>query len=230
MTPVLEVENLDFSFDSDRIVLSGIGFSVSEGESVGIVGANGAGKSTLLWCLVGLLKASGSVRLFGEKPARKHLRRIGFVFQNPEDQLFMPSLVQDVALTLVNRGVPAGEASEKALEALALVGLRNEAQRPASHLSLGQRKRASVAAALVASPDLLLLDEPTAELDGRSVRQLTEVLRHLTIAKVIASHHLEFLDRLCSRILVLLDGRIVEDGPADRILRDTSLLERAGLV
>jgi len=222
MKPVLEVENLSFGFERERPVLRGVSFSVVEGECVGIVGANGAGKSTLLWCLLGLLKASGKVRLLS--------KRVGVVFQNPEDQLFMPSLLEDVALALVNRGVPAADARQTAVAALGRVGLAQAATRPAAQLSLGERKRASIAAALAAGPELLLLDEPTAELDGRGVRQLAGVLAGLPVARLITSHHLEFLRGLASRILVLSEGRIVAEGPAGEILGDASLLEGAGLV
>jgi len=222
MKPVLEVENLSFGFERERPVLRGVSFSVVEGECVGIVGANGAGKSTLLWCLLGLLKASGKVRLLS--------KRVGVVFQNPEDQLFMPSLLEDVALALVNRGVPAADARQTAVAALERVGLAQAATRPAAQLSLGERKRASIAAALAAGPELLLLDEPTAELDGRAVRQLAGVLAGLPVARLITSHHLEFLRGLASRILVLSEGRIVAEGPAGEILGDASLLKGAGLV
>ena len=230
MSAVLEAGELRFSFDSHREVLHGITFSVEEGECVGIVGANGSGKSTLLWCVLGLLKAEGTVRLFGEPMARKSLRRVGVVFQNPEDQLFMPKLVEDVALPLVNRGMPHAEATAKAIESLKLVGLGGAAGRPASQLSLGERKRAAIAGALVTSPELLILDEPTAELDGRSVRQLAALLRNLPVARVIASHHLEFLRGLCARLLVLDGGRIIAAGPASDLIEDAVLMNQAGLI
>ena len=230
MKPVLEVENLTFAYDSAHPVLDGITFSVLEGECVGIVGANGAGKSTLLWCLLGLLKAAGAVRFFGEKLHRRHLARIGVVFQNPEDQLFMPRLIDDITLPLVNRGMSRALAAERAMAALAGAGLEDMTHRPANQLSLGERKRAAIAAALAGSPDLLLLDEPTAELDGRAVRQLADVLQGLTVARLIVSHDLSFLHGLAERIFVLAGGRIVAQGPTNQILSDRGLLERAALV
>lgn len=230
MKPVLEVENLAFSFDSARPVLRDITFAVFEGECVGIVGANGAGKSTLLWCLLGLLKAAGSVRFFGEKLNKRSVARIGVVFQNPEDQLFMPRLIDDLTLPLLNRGMPTAAAAERARAALDLVALQDAAARPASQLSLGERKRAAIAAALATSPELLLLDEPTAELDGRAVRQLADVLQGFTMARIIASHHLEFLRDLAQRTLVLAGGRIIAAGPTVQILSAHALLEQAGLV
>jgi cobalt/nickel transport system ATP-binding protein len=230
MTPALEVANLTFAFEPERLILRGINFSIFENECVGIVGANGAGKSTLLWCLLGLLPAEGSVRFFGERISKRTLRRIGVVFQNPEDQLFMPNLMDDLTLPLLNRGASADVALARARAALASMGLLDSAHRPATHLSLGERKRASIAAALAGSPELLLLDEPTAELDGYSVRQLSRILEKLTVARVITSHHLAFLQGLATRTLVLAEGRIIAEGPTSQILADEALLEQARLI
>ena len=230
MKTVLEVQGLTFAYDSREPCLHELSFSVGEGECVGIVGANGAGKSTLLWCLLGLLPARGAVNLLGEKWSKRNLARIGVVFQNPEDQLFMPTLLQDVTLPLLNRGAAAELAATRAHAALRSMSLDRLAGRPATQLSLGERKRASIAAALAGAPEILFLDEPTAELDGRSVRQLTRVLTDLPIARVITSHHLDFLRSLASRLLVLSQGSIVAEGPTQQILSDTGLLESAGLI
>jgi len=230
MKPVLEVENLSFAYNSTCPVLDGIAFTVFERECLAIVGANGAGKSTLLWCLLGLLKATGKVRFFGEPLCRRTLARIGVVFQNPEDQLFMPRLLDDLTLPLVNRGLPVTNARAIALAALDGVGLHNVNNRPASHLSLGERKRAAIGAALAGSPDLVLLDEPTAELDGRAVRQLGGLLQTLTVARVIASHDLSFLQGLAQHVLVLAGGKILAAGPSAQVLANRSLLEQAGLL
>jgi cobalt/nickel transport system ATP-binding protein len=230
MKPVLEVEHLEFSYDSRRAVLHDISFTVFEGECVGILGANGAGKSTLLWCLLRLLDARGSVRFFGEKLTKSAMARIGVVFQNPEDQLFMPRLIEDISLPLINRGVEKPVAVERALKALEQVRLREAAERSASQLSLGERKRAAIAAALAGSPDLLMLDEPTAELDGRAVRQLSGVLRELRMARLIASHDLAFLKDQAHRVVVLFEGQIIAEGPSQEILSNEALLDHAGLV
>ncbi len=229
MSAVLEVSGLRFGFEPGEEVLRGVTFSLDAGECLGIIGANGSGKSTLLWCLLGLHRAEGSVRLFGEPLGRRSRQRAGMVFQNPEDQLFMPRLIDDAALPLINRGVPRQEAAARAREALAAVGLAGREHRPASSLSLGERKRAAIAAALAGSPELLVLDEPTAELDGRSVRRLAGVLASLKAARLVASHDLRFLEGLCSRLLVLHEGAIIAGGPTGAILNDHALLDRAEL-
>jgi cobalt/nickel transport system ATP-binding protein len=229
MTAVLEVSRLRFGYDSEP-VLEDISFEVREGESVGIVGANGSGKSTLLWCIAGLLRAAGAVRLFGNPPSKSSRARLAMVFQNPEDQLFMPALEQDLALPLLNLGVERGEAARIAAARLADFGLGNCKDRPAAHLSLGQRKRAAMALALMRDPELLLLDEPTAELDGRAVRQLAAALRQVQAAKLIATHHLEFLRQVTTRTLVLREGRIAAAGSTGEILACEALLEQAGLI
>ena len=199
MTPVLEAERLSFGFGS-RPVFRDISLRLTAGERVGLVGANGAGKSTLLWCLLGLLRPKGTVRLFGAPPSPAALARVGVVFQNPEDQLFMPCLLEDLTLGLLNRRMPREEARRRALAALGEVGLEEYGGAPAAHLSLGQRKRASLALALAPEPELLVLDEPTAELDGRSVRRLAGLLRRLPGAHLVASHHLEFLRETADQI------------------------------
>jgi cobalt/nickel transport system ATP-binding protein len=224
----LEVSGFSFGYPAG-IVLKDVSFAVETGEAVGLVGANGSGKSTLLWAIAGLLKGRGDIRIFGEHP-RRGLKRIGMVFQNPEDQLFMPSLTQDLAIRLVNAGEERNAAETRALAQLRAFGLGQPAGLPASMLSLGQRKRAAIAAAMITSPDLLLVDEPTAELDGRSVRGLVEVLRGNASTKLIASHHLEFLAKVATRIIVLLDGGIAADSSMEAVLGDHGLLEAAGLI
>jgi len=229
MTTILEVSKLNFRYASER-ALRGISFQIAEGESVGLVGANGSGKSTLLWCIAGLLHGDGVVRLFGGQPTKDCRRKIGMVFQNPEDQLFMPTLAQDLALPLVNRGMRPKDAQATAREWLDRFELARYSDLPATHLSLGQRKRAAVALAMVRSPEFLIMDEPTAELDGRAVRQLSTMLNRLALTKLIASHHLDFLCATTSRVILLREGEIRSQGPAPEILNDTALLEESGLI
>jgi len=230
MKPVLEVEHLAYGYDRQKPVLCDIGFALAANESVGIVGGNGAGKSTLLWCVLGLLKARGKIRLFGEVPCKHNRARVGVVFQNPEDMLFMPTLLDDLILPLVNRGLLRESAMQRARQLLDQLGLQRLAQRPAGQFSLGERKGASIAAALMGSPELLLLDEPTAELDGRAARQLTSILKNLPVARLITSHHLDFLRETTSRVLVLNGGSLITEGPSNAVLSDNELLQRAGLI
>jgi cobalt/nickel transport system ATP-binding protein len=229
MTAPLVVEDLRFAYDS-RPALNGVSFAIQPGERVALAGANGSGKSTLLWCVLGLLRPAGRVRIFGESSRGGALAKVGVVFQNPEDQLFLPSILDDVALPLINRGEPRAAARERARAALAAVGLAGCESRPATALSLGQRKRAAIAAALIDAPPLLLLDEPTAELDGRAVRQLRELLAGLSAAMLIASHDLPFLRAVATRAVVLAEGEVLRDGPVAQVLDDSDLLLRAGLI
>ncbi len=224
----LDVSQFCFGYNSGD-VLQDITFSVKPGETVGLIGANGSGKSTLLWAIAGLLEGSGEIKVWGETP-RRGWKRIGMVFQNPEDQLFMPTLVQDLALRLVNIGLEKSTAEAQAIAQLQRFVLEGCARRPAAHLSLGQRKRAAIAAAMITAPDLLLVDEPTAELDGRAVRDLIAVFQDGDSAKLIASHHLEFLAKVATRMIVLKDGCVAMDGPASEVLRNGALLADAGLV
>lgn len=230
MNSILEASNLSFSFPGEAPVLSAISFSVAVAEKVALVGANGAGKSTLLWCVLGLLRGQGQVRLFGEKRTAASLRRIGVVFQNPEDHLFMPSLREDLTLPLLQRGLSREAAIGKAFRALSLVGLEKLDSKPARRLSLGQRKRAAIAAALVNEPDLLVLDEPTAELDGRSRRELVSLLRSLPTAMLIASHDLDFLNGLVDRVLALDDGMLAGSFSTPAFFSDSALQERLSLI
>ena len=230
MNPMLELENVSFSYDGKTDVLSNLSLRIDEGEKVGLVGGNGSGKSTLLWCALGLLHSRGIVRLFGQKRNSESLRRMGVVFQNPEDQLFMPSLLDDLTLPLLNRGVAPETAIAKATSVLNQAGLATLSNRPACQLSLGQRKRAAIAAALVTSPLFLILDEPTAELDGRSRRELASALKSLPIAMLAASHDLEFLAQTVQRIVALDNGRLCQSAPTSAFLDDTARLEQLRLI
>ncbi len=230
MEPILDVQSLSFSYNTDEVLLKNITFQVMEGECLGIVGGNGAGKSTLLWCLLGLLKSGGNIQLFGEKPSKKSLMRVGMVFQNPEDQLFMPSILDDAALPLVNSGRTIIEARKAAQEKLDQLSLGKLAHRPATKLSIGERKRASIAAVLSTSPELILLDEPTAELDGRASSQLIALLNQLSIARIVTSHDISFLKTIATRVLVLCEGEVLAEGTASKVLHDPTLLQAARLI
>jgi cobalt/nickel transport system ATP-binding protein len=229
MNPVLELEAVSFTFDGKTDVLSNISLRIDQSEKVGIVGGNGAGKSTLLWCALGLLHHRGTVRFFGQKRNPESLRRVGVVFQNPEDQLFMPTLVEDLTLPLINRGITREAALTEAAAVLDQVGLTDLSKRPARQLSLGQRKRAAIAAALIGSPDLLILDEPTAELDGRARRELASLLQTLPVAMVIASHDLEFLALTVGSVVALENGKLCRCVGTPEFMRDFAFQEHLHL-
>lgn len=230
MEAVIEVKGLSFRYPNGRWALREVSFEVRRGERVGLAGANGAGKSTLIWCLLGLAVGQGTVRVFGQRPGPRSWSRLAVVFQNPEDLLFMPTLLDDLALPWRNRGYGAEQARQMARQALASMGLEPYAAEPAAHLSLGLRKRAALAAALSTGPELLILDEPTAELDARSRRQLIAAIEQVPGSILISSHDLDLLARVTSRLLVLDEGTLVAGDATARVLRDTGLLERCGLI
>jgi ABC-type cobalt transport system, ATPase component len=229
MSTVLELEGVSFSFDEKTDALCDISLRIEQGEKVGLVGGNGAGKSTLVWCALGLLHHRGTVKVFGQKRNPESLRRVGMVFQNPEDQLFMPSLIEDLTLPLVNRGIARTVAIAKATAALDQLGLADLGGRSARQLSLGQRKRAAIAAALVTAPELLILDEPTAELDGRARRELVSPLQALPTTILIASHDLDFLAQTVERVIALERGRLRESIAISAFINDGALQTKLDL-
>ncbi len=239
MGKVVEVKDLHYRYPEGIEALKGVSFEVEEGESVGIIGPNGAGKSTLLLHLNGILmgySSSGSdpVRIKGIPVRRETLKQVrkivGVVFQDPNDQLFSPTVFEDVAFGPLNLGLSPEEVEErvrKALEAVGMVGYEN---RSPHHLSLGEKKRIAIATVLAMAPEILVLDEPTANLDPMGKWELTELLRSLHYTKVIASHDLEFVGKICNKVVVINSGKVLASGPASQILRDQKLLARARLI
>ena len=237
MTPAIEVRNLGFSYHDGRKALQDIGFSVQEGECVALIGPNGAGKSTLLQHLNGLLPES-----FGPEPAvsicgrpvssatlEETHRKVGFLFQDPDDQLFCPTVFEDVSFGPQQFGVPEADVARLVEESLAKVGLHGFDDRIPHHLSAGEKQRVCLAGILACHPSILVLDEPTSDLDPRSKRGLVELLQGLAVTKVIASHDLELVAKLCPRAILLDAGRIVADGDAGRLLADEELMLKHGL-
>lgn len=235
MKPVITVDNLTYSYPDGTEALRGVNLEICEGESVALMGPNGAGKTTLFLHLNGLLAGNtGSVSVFGNtlngrKSLKEARRRVGIVFQNPEDQLFCPTVFDDVAFGPLNHGLPSEEVRLRVQDALKSVGMSGFEERVSYHLSFGEKKRISLATVLSMNPDAILLDEPTSNLDPRARRKAIEVIRSLTTAKVIATHDLEMALELCERGVIMDDGRIVADGRTENILRDKSLLETHGL-
>ena len=237
---ILEIEDLRFAYaplrkgEAQHEVLSGISFSIGEGESVGLIGANGEGKSTLLKLICGLLEPDGGqIRVCGTAVNRKNLREIrrnlGFVFQDSDSQLFCNTVYDDVAFAPRNYGFTPQEIEESVDRALAAVHLEALRDRPVYRLSGGEKKLASIATVLAVSSRLLLLDEPSVGLDPRNRRHLTEVVNALPCAKLIASHDLDFIYDTCPTTILLHDGRIPIIGKTDTILRDKALLEANAL-
>ncbi len=231
---LVEARDLSHAYADGTQSLSGITFTIRHGESVGIVGANGAGKSTLLLHLNGTLRAtSGEVRV-GDLPLNAETllevrRVVGMVFQDPDDQLFMPTVVEDVAFGPRNLGLSPQESESRALDALRRVDAEHLASKAPYHLSMGEKRRCAIAAVLAMGPDILVMDEPSTGLDPRGRRLLIGLLKEFTHTKLIATHDLDLVRQLCNRTLVLQQGKLRADGPTNEIFADQSLMEQCGL-
>jgi len=226
--PIIETERLTFAYHDGNPVLEDVTLSILHNDSVGIIGPNGAGKSTLLMTFNGLLRGAGEVKIDGEPLSKENLRevrrKVGWIAQDSDDQLFMPTLFDDVAFGPLNLGLADDEVRRRADEALALVGLSALANRPPHHLSGGEKKAAAIATVLSMRPAVILMDEPTNNLDHAARRSLIEFLKALPVTKVVASHDLEMILELCRRVVLLEKGRVAADGPARDILGDSALL------
>ena len=227
--PSLRVTGLSFAYPDGRRALEGIDLTVAPGERVALLGPNGAGKTTLILQLNGVLQpTTGSVQV-GELPVtREHLReirrRVGIVFQDPDDQLFMPTVAEDVAFGPANFGLRGAELEARVHAALAAVGMGEHAARSPLHLSGGQRRRAALATVLSCDPEILVLDEPSSNLDPVARRELAELLLELDQTMLMVTHDLPYALQLCPRSVVLDDGRVVADGPTRDLLTDSDLL------
>lgn len=237
MTPAVEVRDLSYRYPRGRVALDGVGFSIARGESVALLGPNGAGKSTLLLHLNGLLPEhtprEPRVWIDGLPVAPGSLhqirQKVGFLFQDPEDQLISATVFEDVAFGPSQLGVTGPALDALVTRSLAAVGLPGFAHRESHHLSQGEKRRVCLAGVLACEPLVLVLDEPTSDLDPRGRRQLKALLRNLPVAKIIATHDLELALDLCSRVLVLDEGRVVAEGPAVSVLSDEPLMLAHGL-
>ncbi len=231
---IVEITDLHYSYPDGTPALGGISFRVSHGESVAIIGENGSGKSTLLLHLNGYLLASkGGVRIGDCQLTSKNInvvrRSVGMVFQNPDDQLFMPTVFDDVAFGPLNMGFSKEEAGAVVKKALDTVGVGHLAKRPPYRLSQGEKRAVSIATVLSMSPDILVMDEPSSSLDPRSRRRLIEMLKTFHHTKIIATHDLDMALDLCERVIIIHRGKISADGKAKDILGDEELLLANGL-
>ena len=227
--PVLEVSGLAYAYPDGHQALYGVDLSLARGERVSLLGPNGAGKTTLVLHLNGILEAGqGSVEVSGVRVTKQTIadvrRQVGLVFQDPDDQLFMPKVADDVAFGLANMGVRGSELTDRVQHALGQVGMAEFADRPPHHLSYGQRRRVAVATVLAMQPEILVLDEPSSNLDPASRRELADILLSLDITILMVTHDLPYALELCPRSVVLSDGTIVADGPTGDILADEDLM------
>ena len=233
METCIQVHDLSYAYHDGHPALRGLNLTVRQGEKVALVGPNGAGKSTLLLHLNGILRGEGIVRVMGQEVVEPHLARIraqvGLIFQNPDDQLFSPTVFDDVAFGPLYAGVPEDEVRRRVEWALMQVGMEGYAERISHHLSLGEKKRAAIASVLSTEPEILVLDEPTAGLDPRTRRRLIEILRELPQTLLCATHDLQMVAEVFPRTVVLDGGLVVADGLTHELLADQHLLEAHGL-
>jgi cobalt/nickel transport system ATP-binding protein len=232
--PLVIARELSYAYPDGQQALLGLNFGIHHGESVGVIGSNGAGKSTLLLHLNGVLRASaGEVRIGDLAVNKTNLldirSSVGLVFQDPDDQLFMPTVFDDVAFGVINRGCSATEVQSQVARALATVGASHLAGRPPYRLSGGEKRAVAIAGVLAMSPSVLVMDEPSAGLDPKARRRLITLLKGFEHTKIIATHDLDLVLDLCSRVLVMREGRIEADGTAQEIFADGALLERCHL-
>ena len=234
MTPSLEVRGLAYAYPDGHQALFGVDLTVQRGERVALLGPNGAGKTTFILHLNGILHGgAGTIKVAGldvrpgdREVLREIRRRVGIVFQDPDDQLFMPTVRDDVAFGPANLGLRGAELESRVSEALEAVGMAHVADRPPHHLSFGQRRRVAVATVLAMRPEILVLDEPTSNLDPASRRELAGILRSLAVTLLLVTHDLPYALELCERSVVLSDGAIVADGPTRDLLTDDEMLRR----
>jgi cobalt/nickel transport system ATP-binding protein len=234
VSAAIEVERLAFAYPDGRQALYGVDLVVQPGERVALLGPNGAGKTTFVLHLNGILGAvaggagAGTVRIGGLPVERRTLaevrRRVGLVFQDPDDQLFMPTVADDVGFGPANLGLKGEELRARVLAALEQVGMAGAADRPPHHLSFGQRRRVAVATVLAMDPQVLVLDEPSSNLDPASRRELADILTDLDVTVLMVTHDLPYALQLCGRSVLMDRGRIVADGPTRRLLADEELM------
>ncbi len=229
MTPALDVRGLAFAYPDGHQALFGIDLTIERGERVALLGPNGAGKTTLVLHLNGILSGGvGTIRVAGLDVTKPHLqeirRRVGVVFQDPDDQLFMPTVRDDVAFGPANLGITGAELDARVDEALQAVGMQAYADRPPHHLSFGQRRRVAVSTVLAMRPEILVLDEPSSNLDPASRRELADIVRALDVTVLMVTHDLPYALELCERSVVLSDGVLVADGSTRDVLADVALM------
>lgn len=233
MTNVLSVRDLHFSYHHEHLALRGVSFELCEGDKVALVGPNGAGKSTLMLHLNGILTGQGDVIIGDNRITRDNLHAVramvGVVFQSPDDQLFSPTVFEDVAFGPLHMGLPKDEVIARVDSALDAVRMSGYKDRLSHHLSVGEKKRIAIATVLSMNPQILILDEPSAGLDPRARRALINLLRDLPITMLVSTHDMRLVEELFPRTIVMDEGLIVADGDTKVILSDEKFLNEHGL-
>lgn len=220
--PLIEVRDLRFSYDDGTLALDGVNFDLFPEETVALLGANGSGKTTFVLHLNGLLSGQGAITVCGKPVSKQTLpeirQKIGLVFQDSDSQLFMPTVIEDVAFGPLNLGLPAPDALARAAAALEQVGMTAVARKAPYHLSAGEKKRVSIAGILAMQPEILILDEPTTFLDPPARRTLLELLAGLPQAKIVVTHDMEFARAIAVRAVFFEKGRVAAQGPLDALV------------
>ncbi len=229
----IEIDNLSFSYPDGHKALNQVSLSIKPGEKVALVGPNGAGKSTLILHLNGILTGDGSLCVAGLPVIKENLgkirARVGLVFQNPDDQLFSPTVFDDVAFGPLYQGLPSTEVRSRVEQALTVVNMRDYSGRVSHHLSTGEKKRIAIATVLSMNPEVLVLDEPTAGLDPRARRSFIHLLDELPMTMLVSTHDLHLVAEILPRMIIMDEGRIVADGSTDELMEDEALLHAHGL-
>ena len=226
---MIEFQNVSFAYEKERPVLRDISFRIEDGEAVGLIGANGAGKSTVMKLLLGLLSGEGKILVDGTEVRRDTLgvirRKLGFVLQNSDNQMFMPTVYEDMIFAPLNYMLSRAEADARVDAVLARLHLEDLKHRYNHKISGGEKRMAAIATILAMEPEAILMDEPSSALDPCNRRLVINTIRELSQTKLITSHDLDMILDTCERVILLSDGRIAADGPAETILRDRALLE-----
>ncbi len=229
----IEIKKLSYAYPDGKTALENINLDIFEGESIGIVGPNGAGKTTLILHLNGILRGNCQLKILDMEMNSKNLKnirsKVGLVFQNPEDQLFSPTVFEDVSFGPLNMRLPAEEVRKRTEEALSQVEMEGFENRSSHHLSEGEKRRISIATVFSMQPEILVLDEPTSNLDPKHRRKLIQLLKKFQTTKIIVSHDLEAILELCDRTVLFSKGRIEADGETKKILANKELMESNSL-
>lgn len=233
MQPAVDIENISFTWEDGTEALSDIKLTIQHGEKLAVIGPNGAGKSTLLLAMNMFIKAAGKITIDGIDVCKKNEKKlrsiINLVLQNPDEQLFMPTLFEDVAFGPINAGLSHEEVSERTADAIKTVGLEGMDSKAPFHLSAGQKRAAAIATVLSMTPKIITMDEPDTSLDPRSRNNLVKLLKSLSQTLIIATCNMNFAARVCQRVVLVDGGRIIADGPAAAVMADEELMETHGL-